>query len=413
MMPQLSRREFMLLPCGCLAALMAGCAGGGNPLGQHMGTGIGLLKAVAERPSFTDADEERMAQANAQKFEAGNAMWDDPLLEAYVTDITQRLVAVAKPRPFRYRTRVVKNANVNAFTFGGGQIYVYAGLLARMENEAQFAMVMAHEIAHVTEQHVTKGIQATYGIQLLGQLAVAASSAAGPVPIPQAALQKAYEYSLNAAVHGHGRSQEAEADEVGMAYLVQAGYDPREAPKTFEQLLKEYGDQAALTNFFYGSHPTNVSRIERTTALATSKYQSQIASNRLIVNTPEYAQRTREIVVAVGRLDYEQKRYNTASAMFQKAVQANPRDPVPHHYLGKIALDSGGADGVGIAIDHLQRATAADPKYAPAYRELGLAYYRKGARPDAVGAFERYLALDPGAKDAAQIKKAIAELKGA
>src|SRR5215471_832896 len=120
-----ARREFIALPCGCIAALIAGCAGGGSPLGQlgqHASTGFDLFKTVAERPSFTDADEERMAQANTKKFDAGNAMWDDPLLDAYVTDIAQRLVAVAKPRPFLYRTRIVKDPNVNAFTFGGGLI---------------------------------------------------------------------------------------------------------------------------------------------------------------------------------------------------------------------------------------------------------------------------------------------------
>lgn len=70
MLPRLSRREFIILPCGCLAALAAGYAGGGPSLGEGVGAGVGLLKAVVEKPSFTDADEERMAEANAQKFEA-------------------------------------------------------------------------------------------------------------------------------------------------------------------------------------------------------------------------------------------------------------------------------------------------------------------------------------------------------
>jgi len=231
------------------------------------------------------------------------------------------------------------------------------------------------------------------------------------VPIPSAAIQKAYEYTMNAAVNGHGRSQESEADEVGLGYMVNTGYDPREAPRTFEQLLKEYGDQAALTNFFYGNHPTNVARIERTTALAQSKYAGQVANGRLIVNTPEYVQRTREVVITVGQLDYEQKRFNTATAMFQKAVQASQSDPVPHYYLGKIALETGGAAGVDRAITHLTDTTRIDSRYAPVYRELGLAYYRQGNPVEAVAAFERYLALDPTAKDAAQIKKSIADLK--
>jgi predicted Zn-dependent protease len=414
MMPQLSRRAFVALPCGCIAAFIAGCAGGGSPLaqlGQHASTGLGVLKSVAERPSFTDTDEERMAQANAQKFDVTNAMWDDPLLDAYVTDIAQRLVAVAKPRPFPYRTRVVRDPSVNAFTFGGGLVYVHAGLLARMDNEAQLAMVLGHEIAHVTERHVTKGIEATYGIQLLGQLAMTAASTTVPVSVPPEALQKAYEYTMNAAISGHGRSRENEADEIGLDYMVRVGYDPREAPRTFEQLLKEYGDQAPLANFFYGNHPTNVSRIERTTGLLTSKYSDRLAGDRVIVNTTQYRQRTREIVVAVGQLDYERSRFKTATAMFQKAIQTGVSDPVPHYYLGKIAVETGGVDGLDRGITSLGNATKVDTRYAPAYRELGLAYYRKGNRREAISALERYLVLDPHATDAARIRASIAEIK--
>src|SRR5262249_4476878 len=92
---------------------------------------------------------------------------------------------------------------------------------------------------------------------------------------------------MNAAANSRSRSQESEADEVGLGYRGNASYDPREAPRTFEQLLKEYGDQAALTNFFYGNHPTNAARIERTTVLAQSKYAGLVANGRLIVNTPD------------------------------------------------------------------------------------------------------------------------------
>jgi len=371
---------------------------------------LGLGKAFMDRPSFSDADEARMARENAKKFEAEHQMWEDPLLEAYLTQITQRIVSVAKPRPFPYRIRVVNEASINAFTFGGGLIYVHAGLLARMENEAEFVTVLAHEIAHVTEQHVTKGIEAAYGIQLLGQVAATGAAASGT--LPPAALEKTFEYSMNAAINGYGRSQETEADEVGLEYLVKAGYDPREAPRTFEQLMKEYGDQTSFQNFFYGSHPTNAARIERTTELVKSKYAKDLATRRLVVNTQEFMQRTRVLVVATGILDYDTKRFNTATAMFKKAARADAADPVPHYYLGKIALETGSdAGAVDRAIAHLGDATKADAKYALAYRELGLAYYRKGDKPKAISAFERYLALDPSAKDADRIRASITELK--
>lgn len=403
------RRVFILLQCGCLAALAAGCAelqsaGGLVPLAKT------AVETATKYPSFTDADEARMAQENARKFEAEHRMWDDPLLETYLTEIMQRIVAGAKPRPFDYRLRVVRDPAVNAFTFGGGLVYVHAGLIARMENEAQLAMVLAHELAHVTESHVPAGITGAYGIQILGQLAAVAASATGTLQGP--ALQAAYEYTMKAAINGHSRGRESEADEVGLDYLVKAGYDPREAPRTFEQLLKEHGDQAPLVNFFYGSHPTNVARIERLTELGRAKYADQLAQRRFLVNTEEFKRRTRELVVAVGRLDYEGKRFNTAKAMFEKALRVRPDDPVPHYYLGKLALETGsGPDVADRAIAHLTEAIKAEATFAPAYRELGLAYYRKRDNRQAVTALQRYLSLHPKADDARRIAAMIDELR--
>ena len=349
-----------------------------------------------------------MAQENAKKYEQAHQMWDDPLLDAYLGDIVQRLAAVAHPRPFTYSIRVVKDASINAFTFGGGILYVNAGLLARMDNEGQLAMVLGHEIAHVTESHVVRGIESNYNTQLLGQLAGQAAAASGKIPLTPAVFNLTYEYSMKAALSGHGRSSESEADDVGLDYMVKAGYDPREAPHTFEQLLKEYGDQTALQNFFYGDHPTNKARIEKLTELTKSKYSQDLETRKLIVNTEEFKQRTRELIVAVGQLDYERKRLKTATAMFEKALQVKQDEPVPHYWLGKIALETGGTDQ---AIAHLTTALKGDVKIVEAYRELGLAYYKKRDKAKAIAAFEQYLKVAPSAPDAGRIKKSIEDLK--
>jgi predicted Zn-dependent protease len=379
---------------------------------RYLNTGMSVGGAILNRPKFSESDEERMAQENAKKFDGSHKMWEDPLLDAYLGDIVQRLVAHAHPRPFVYSLRVVNEGSVNAFTFGGGLLYVNAGLIARMDNEAQLAMVLAHEIAHVTESHVTKGIEGTYGIQLLGEIGrITATSTGATAQIPPALLQKTYDYSMKAATSGHGRANESEADVVGLEYMVKAGYDPREAPKTFEQLMKEYGDQTTLQNFFYGDHPTNQSRIEKLTDLATSKYGQDLETRKLIVNTAEFKQRTNVLVSAAGTSDYERKRYHTASAMFTKALAINPDDVVAHYYLGKIALETGGTPGVDQAITHLTAAIKTDDKYADAHRELGLAYYKKRDRARATEAFEQYLKLNSGAKDAPAIKRYLDELK--
>ncbi len=84
---------------------------------------------------------------------------------------------------------------------------------------------------------------------------------------------------------------------------------------------------------------------------------------------------------------------------------------MPHYYLGKIALETGAGDGVDRALQHLADAIKADASYAPAYRELGLAQYRKGDRAAAITSLEHYLALDPKAEGTKQIETIVAELK--
>ena len=252
----------------CLGHQLAAVALGGvsrrNPRGQQ----IGLLEVGWTR------------EASA-----------DPLLDAYLNGLMKKVLAVAHPRPFQYTIRVVNEGSINAFTFGGGVLYIHAGLLARMENEAQFMMVLAHEIAHVTERRIPRGIEGSYGIQLLGQIAASAASASGrTASIPPELLQKTYEYSMNAAVSGHGRSHETEADVVGLEYLVKTGYDPREAPKTFQVLLEEYGDKGAVENFFYGSHPTNQARIAHLNELIGTQYADVAQRPNLVVNSDDYKQ---------------------------------------------------------------------------------------------------------------------------
>lgn len=396
------------ITCGVLAVVIAGCGGQVPSLGALTPTLGALGQAVVERPTFSDADEAKLARENSQKFEGENPISDDTLLEAYVGGVMQRLVTVAKPRPFAYRVRVVNSTSFNALTFGGGLVYVNAGLLARVENEAQFAMVLAHEIAHVTESHVTRGIQAAYGINMAGQVARAAAGAAS-VSLPPQLVGKAYEYAMNAAVNGHGRTQESQADEIGLDYMVRAGYDPREAPRVFVELLKQHQDSSTFKNFFWENHPTSTARVARMNELIAERYAERVKRGDLVVNTPEFGRRTRNLVMALAVADYQKQRLDVARSMFTKAATAYREDAVPHFYLGKIAAETG--EGLEQVVRHLSRAVEADPDYAPAFRELGFAFYKSGRNREALAAFQRYLALDPKSNEAEQVRTAVKELQ--
>jgi predicted Zn-dependent protease len=394
-----------------LAITSAPLSAGAGQFGHGtIGNAIKLGKKAASRPKLTPEDEVRMAQAQSKKFDEAHKAWTDPLLDTYITGVVQKLVAVAKPTSYSYRVRVVNDASLNAFTFGGGLLYIHIGLIARLENEAQLAMVLGHEIAHVTEGHVAAGIEHAYTTSLIGDAAVTAGGAAG-IPVSGRTLELAYDTTMNAAVNGYGRNQERDADRIGLDYMVKAGYDPREAPITFELLLAEYGDKSSVANFFYGSHPANQERFDTLTSLAKTKYGADRAEKRLMVNTEDFKRATRGAVVASGRFEYERNHFSTAKAMFDKAERAAQDDPVPHYYLAKIAIETAGADALPGAVAELEAALKADPNYAPAHRELGLAYYRQGDRARAIASLEKYLAADPKAKDAAEIASTIAELK--
>ena len=132
---------------------------------------------------------------------------------------------------------------------------------------------------------------------------------------------------------------------------------------------------------------------------------------RLIVNTEEFKRVTRAVVIATGRFDYEASRFATAQAMFEKALRSWQDDPAPHYYLGKIALETGLGGGVDEALKRFADTLKVDAKYAPAYRDQGLAHYRKGDRAAAIASLERYLEIDPDASDKKQIETTIQELK--
>ena len=217
---------------------------------------------------------------------------------------------------------------------------------------------------------------------------------------------------MNAAVHGHGRNQEREADRLGLDYMVKAGYDPREGPIVFEHLLKEYGDRSRVANFFYGSHPNNVERFETLSGLVKTQYAKDVKEKRLMVNTEEFKRVTRAVV----------DRHRPAR-LRAVALQHRPRDVREGRPL--VAGRSGAAllprqararDGArrrrGRSAQALCRRAQgrcevrARVSRSSAWRSIAKAIARPRSRN-----LERYLELDPEAEDKKTIEATIQELK--
>src|SRR5687767_4160561 len=270
------------------------------------------------QPFRPEADE-RALWAKAEKEEEALLKkakpYDDPLLDEYLARVADRLtpddVRAAGGPGFKFG--VIRDPSLNAFAMPNGKIYVHTGMLSRLDNEAQLATILGHEMTHVTHRHALSFQRDAQNKQILYTvLAVAASigvaAAAGSragsgdyigsAVIGQTAnaiLGLGLQLAAVAAINGYGRDLERDADQGGMESLVRAGYDPREAPKVFELLRSESKDRGALETFFFGSHPRLTERIDTTRELVRTRYAAA-ASPAAVVDTEDFRLRMRSVV---------------------------------------------------------------------------------------------------------------------
>lgn len=393
------------------------------------------------RPFKPEADERQIwaqAEKEEEKLLKQLKRMDDPLLEEYLGAIGDRLLpdevrAAGGPG---LRFGVVQDPTLNAFAMPNGRIYVHTGLLSRVENEAQLASVLGHEITHVTNrdalrfQRDAQWKTVAYNVVAIAAsigVAVAAGSRAekgdhvGAAVLGQAAaavLGLGLQLAAIASINGYGRDLEREADVGGMERLVAAGYDPGEAVRVFALLRDESEERGPIETFFFGSHPRLEERVESTTALVKARYALVAGAPDRIRNTEEFDLRMRTVVRENAALDIRAGRFALAGRQLDRVLAVTPRDPIAHSYYGDLhRLQAQRARGVedkralaGQALGRYEQAVELDPAYADPWRQLGLLYYQQKESAKARAAFERYLALRPAAPDAGRIKEYMVEL---
>lgn len=192
--------------------------------------------------------EERELGAEVfRQIQAFNMLLDDHELTAYIQQLGQRLVNAsdeARGKPFRFF--VIRDSSINAFALPGGYIGVHTGLIRAAQTEAELAGVLAHEIAHVTQRHIARHIDATRGWDIASTaLMLAAIVAGGANPdIAQAAIGIGMSLSYQQKVN-FTRAHELEADRLGISTLAKAEFDPIGMEGFFRRLASQsrlYGE---------------------------------------------------------------------------------------------------------------------------------------------------------------------------
>jgi predicted Zn-dependent protease len=193
----------------------------------------------------------------------------DPLISEYVNALGNKLITYADDIHFPFNFFVVKDKNINAFAFFGGNVAVNTGLISMTENESELASVLTHEISHVTQRHLSRRFEdrklnspLTLAGMLGGILLAVLSPEAGMATI-MATQAGAAQSNINFT-----RANEKEADRIGIKILAIAGFDPYAAPAFFDKLGARFRYRSTPPAFLM-THPLPESRV------ADSKLRAQ------------------------------------------------------------------------------------------------------------------------------------------
>ncbi len=245
-----------------LATLLATGARAGQ-LGQ-LGKVTEGMKKVGELRDLqvTDAEEQQLGQDVSQRIRERYGVVQSAPVHRYVS-LVGRTLAAASSRPGLPWTFIVLDTDgVNAFAAPGGYIHVTRGALALMQDEAELAGVLAHEIVHVTGKHTIRSIQKTKAVQM-----GASDTLSGNAALLDRVVSATYESIVE---RGFGRDDEREADAEGVALSSRVGYQPA-ALRSFLTRLKERNASSRERRGLFASHPDMQSRLDGIAGIITKQ----------------------------------------------------------------------------------------------------------------------------------------------
>jgi metalloendopeptidase OMA1, mitochondrial len=230
--------------------------------------GILLLGTRGQRTPVTHR-EQHVVLTDAQQSQLGSEEYAKTLRAnrarivssgpqyARVQRVARRIEKVAaRDKPsFVWKVTLIRKKVANAYCLPGGKIVVYTGILPITENDAGLATVLGHEVAHATAEHVAERIEREHLTE------VAAAIVAGGLAFTPAQYVRVFALVDAGASLPFSRSQESEADHIGLIYMARAGYDPRQALAFWKRMLR--ASRGKEPPEFLSDHPSDAHRVER------------------------------------------------------------------------------------------------------------------------------------------------------
>ena len=216
---------------------------------------------------FSPEQEYKLGRAWLRMFRSQVPTMEDPMVHDYLESLLYTLVTHSELQDRRIELVVVDNPVLNAFAVPGGVIGIHTGLMLYAQSEDELATVLAHEIAHLSQRHFSRGVEQqkkqqplTLAGMLAGLVLIATTGGSAGLAALSASQAAAIESQMR-----FSRSSEQEADRIGMQTLVAADMDPHAAPAMFERMLAatRYSG-GSRTPEFLRTHPLSESRIADT-----------------------------------------------------------------------------------------------------------------------------------------------------
>ena len=371
-------QKSVLSVLGCLLALSFFSA---TAVAQTKST---TLPDFGESYATTLGQEYFLGRAWLMSFRRQAPTISDPIMQTYVEDLLYRLAVSSELKDRRLELVLVNQKSINAFAVPGGVVGVHNGLINQAETEAQFASVLTHELAHVSQRHFARGREAQKKAStammaglLVGVLlavvdggdsamaAIATGSAAG--------MQSNLRYS---------RLHEQEADRIGMKNMAGAGMNPQGAEEMFKIMQAASRSYGGRPPEFLLTHPMTDRRI------SDARNRSREYPRRVYTENPEYQLMRARVALSFAK-DSE-----LAVVQFREKLAKGGRNAEAHQYGLVLALTQNG--------DYEEAAKLLAPlrEYSPANMTYGIAeaelLVASGRHAEGLELLNRGMALVPG-----------------
>lgn len=305
----------------------------------------------------------------------------DPQLKDFIETSVYRLSETSELQDRRLEFVLLNSPQINAFAAPGGIVGVNGGLFLYAQTEAEYASVIAHELAHLSQRHFARGLEAQQRMQIpvmAGMLAGIVAAAAGAGDLGMAAIATTQAAAMQEQ-RRFSRQNEQEADRIGLLNLEKAGFDPRAMPSMFERLMRQYRYDRKPPEFLL-THPVSESRI------ADTRNRAEQVNAGGATDSPRY-----QLMRARVQLIYEETP-GVAAKRFRSMLDENPKLEAARYGLAIAQIKSSQHQQARETLQPLLQSAPNDAVYNLAQVELDMASNRLG---EAQSRIERLLTLYP------------------